>query len=76
MTETLQIIHFPFQALMLRWETIVQDHSTYDHKANEFLEWLDNGRKVLSELEIEESLEQSMIKLQVSQLLQTINTCS
>ncbi|XP_054713817.1 LOW QUALITY PROTEIN: muscle-specific protein 300 kDa-like [Uloborus diversus] len=53
------------KTLLLRWEAILQDHAAYERKADEFSEWLASGQKVLTELETEESLEQSMIKLQV-----------
>ncbi|GIX92563.1 nesprin-1 [Caerostris extrusa] len=53
------------KTLLHRWEIIVQDHKAYEAKADEFSEWLASGQKILAEIETEESIEQSMIKLQV-----------
>ncbi|CAL1291409.1 unnamed protein product [Larinioides sclopetarius] len=53
------------KTLLHRWELIVQDHKAFERKADEFSEWLSAGQKILTDIETEESIEQSMIKLQV-----------
>ncbi|KFM65652.1 Nesprin-1, partial [Stegodyphus mimosarum] len=53
------------KTLLVRWESIIQDHTAYQRKTEEFEAWLASGRKILAEVEIEESIEQSMIKLQM-----------